>query len=78
MNQMSPIRAVAAPLRIGQWVEVKSFAEIARTLDAKGELDGMPFMPEMAAFCGQRLRVARRLLRPAAAGRRRLPKRRPL
>ena len=25
-----------------------------------GELDGLPFMPEMLAFCGQSLRVAKR------------------
>jgi hypothetical protein len=60
MNQMSPISAPLERLRVGQWVEVKSPAEIARTLDAKGELEGLPFMPEMAAFCGQRLRVVRR------------------
>jgi hypothetical protein len=44
----------------GEWVEVLSAAEIAATLDAEGRLDGLPFMPEMLAFCGQRLKVARR------------------
>jgi hypothetical protein len=44
----------------GEMVEVKSAAEIAATLDAAGKLDGMPFMPEMLAFCGRRLRVSRR------------------
>jgi hypothetical protein len=44
----------------GELVEVRTAAEIAATLDGAGKLDGMPFMPEMLAFCGQRLRVSRR------------------
>ena len=44
----------------GEMVEVKSAAEIAATLDADGKLDGMPFMPEMLAFCGRKLMVSRR------------------
>ena len=44
----------------GEPVEVKSAAEIAATLDADGKLDGMPFMPEMLAFCGDKLTVSRR------------------
>ena len=44
----------------GEQVEIKSAAEIAATLDAEGKLDGMPFMPEMLAFCGRRLKVSRR------------------
>jgi hypothetical protein len=44
-------------LRAGDWVEVKSPVEIAQTLDANGVLDGLPFMPEMVPFCGQRFRV---------------------
>lgn len=43
----------------GEWVEVKSFAEIAATLDENGTLEGMPFMPEMIDFCGKRFRFAR-------------------
>jgi hypothetical protein len=38
-------------------VEVLSPAEIAATLDENGEIDGLPFMPEMLAFCGRRLTV---------------------
>ncbi|WP_148287825.1 hypothetical protein [Rhodopseudomonas sp. B29] len=34
--------------------------EILAVLDDKGALDGLPFMPEMAAFCGHRFRVSRR------------------
>jgi hypothetical protein len=46
-------------LRAGDEVEVKSADEILATLDASGCLDGMPFMPEMLRFCGQKLRVAK-------------------
>ncbi|MFG2072146.1 hypothetical protein [Nonomuraea maritima] len=44
-------------LRVGDVVEVRTEAEILATLDEHGELDGLPFMPEMAAFCGSRLTV---------------------
>jgi hypothetical protein len=44
----------------GEMVEVLSAGRIAATLDATGMLDGVPFMPEMLAFCGQRMRVHRR------------------
>jgi hypothetical protein len=47
-------------LRVGDWVEVLSKEEILRTLDQNAQLDGMPFMPEMFAFCGQKLQVHKR------------------
>ena len=47
-------------LKVGDWVEVRSKEEILKTLDAKGQLDGMPFMPEMFRFCGQGFRVHKR------------------
>lgn len=43
--------------KVGDWVEVLSAEEIARTLDADSCLSGMPFMPEMLQFCGQRFQV---------------------
>ena len=46
-------------LRAGDWVIVRSKAEILATLDGNACLDGLPFQPEMLAFCGQRLRVAK-------------------
>lgn len=46
--------------RAGAWVEVRSKEEILATLDAQGRLENMPFMPEMFAFCGQRLQVSAR------------------
>jgi hypothetical protein len=47
-------------LKRGDWVEVRSQEEILATLDDRGRIDGLPFMPEMLRFCGQRLRVASR------------------
>ncbi len=41
-------------------MEVRSAAEILGTLDAGGALEALPFMPEMVAFCGRRLRVDKR------------------
>lgn len=48
------------PPKVNDWVEVKSKEEILKTLDENGQLDGMPFMPEMFAFCGRRLQVHKR------------------
>ncbi|MEU0518937.1 hypothetical protein [Streptosporangium sp. NPDC006007] len=44
-------------LRVGEMVEVLGEAEIMATLDERGELEELPFMPEMLAFCGRRLTV---------------------
>ncbi len=44
----------------GDWVEVRSREEILRTLDKAGQLDGLPFMPEMFMYCGGRFRVYKR------------------
>ena len=44
-------------LRVGEIVEVRSEAEILATLDGRGELESLPFMPEMLQFCGRRFRV---------------------
>ena len=47
-------------LRAGDWVEVRSKEEILATLDARGQLEGLPFMPEMFQYCGRRLQVFKR------------------
>ncbi|HXG46897.1 MAG TPA: hypothetical protein VNO52_04675 [Methylomirabilota bacterium] len=47
-------------LHAGDWVEVRRKEEILSTLDARGCLEGLPFMPEMFAFCGRRFRVFKR------------------
>jgi hypothetical protein len=53
----------APSLRIGEVVEIKSREEILATLDERGELDSLPFMPEMLKFCGQRVPVYRRAIK---------------
>ena len=53
-------RRVSLPLLSGEWVMVRSAAEILATLDEHGRLDGMPFMPEMLQYCGKKLRVFKR------------------
>lgn len=51
-------------LRPGEWVEVRSPLEIARTLDRKNTNRGLYFSaPEMATECGKRFRVRRRVSR---------------
>jgi hypothetical protein len=55
-TSQTPDRPVLG-LRVGEVVEVRSPEEILATLDEHGELDGLPFMPEMLAWCGRRLRV---------------------
>jgi hypothetical protein len=51
---------VSLRLRAGDFVEVRSAAEILATLDGSAALDGLPFMPEMLAYCGRRFRVDKR------------------
>jgi hypothetical protein len=65
---ISPMRAAirrsirpGARLRPGEMVEVRGLPEIVATLDERGCLDGMPFMPEMAKYCGHRFEVHRRV-----------------
>jgi hypothetical protein len=59
MTGAGEVRA-SATLQAGDWVEVRTAAEILRTLDHRGQLEGMPFMPEMLRFCGQRFQVSAR------------------
>ncbi|MGB9067688.1 MAG: hypothetical protein WCC21_03885 [Candidatus Acidiferrales bacterium] len=54
------MKAISSKLRVGDWVEVRRKEEILATLDSDGRLEGMPFMPEMFAFCGKRFRVYKR------------------
>lgn len=50
-------------LRPGEWIEVRSPAEIAATLDARRRHGGLAFSGEMVEYCGRRLRVAGRVER---------------
>jgi hypothetical protein len=54
------MKATSSKLKVGDWVEVRAKDEILRTLDSNGRLDGIPFMPEMFAFCGKRFQVFKR------------------
>jgi hypothetical protein len=47
-------------LRAGEWVEVRTKEEVLSTLDEHGQLEGLPFMPEMLQYCGRRFRVFKR------------------
>jgi hypothetical protein len=49
-------------------MRVKSPSDILKTLDGDGKLDGLPFMPEMAAFCGTCIRVHRSARRTCVVG----------
>jgi hypothetical protein len=51
---------IKSQLNAGDWVEVLSKREILEALDAAGELNGLPFMPEMFEFCGRRFKVTKR------------------
>lgn len=47
-------------LKVGDVVRVRGRDDILATLDERGMLDGLPFMPEMLQYCGQIHRVAKR------------------
>lgn len=55
-------------LHAGDWVEVRSTQEILATLDSRGTLTGLPFMPEMLAFCGKRFHVWKRADKTCSEG----------
>lgn len=56
----SPLsKQLSLGLHAGDWIVVRSKAEILATLDAQCRLDGLPFQPEMFALCGRRMRVAK-------------------
>lgn len=46
--------------RAGDWVQVRSKEEILSSLDTQGRFEGLPFMPEMFQYCGQRFSVYKR------------------
>jgi hypothetical protein len=62
----SPVKTLG--LRRGDEVEVRGLAEIRATLDARGTLDGIPFMAEMERFAGRPARVRRRADRVCVEG----------
>jgi hypothetical protein len=60
MHDASTRNQDASSFICDEWVEVRGRAEILATLDENGRLDGLPFMPEMFEFCGQRFKVFKR------------------
>jgi hypothetical protein len=60
MSTSTAYRTHRLGLKVGELVEVRPEADILATLDEGGTLDGIPFMPEMLPYCGQRFRVHRR------------------
>jgi hypothetical protein len=50
----------SARLRAGDWIEIRGKEEILQTLDSRGKLEGLPFMPEMFQHCGKRFKVFKR------------------
>jgi len=55
-----PTQPEALDLKIGELVEVRSPSEILASLDERGRLDALPFMPEMLQFAGKQFRVSKR------------------
>jgi hypothetical protein len=47
-------------LNAGDWVEIRSKAEILSSLDSEAKHEGLPFMPEMFKHCGRKFRVYKR------------------
>jgi hypothetical protein len=47
-------------LKVGDRVRVRGQAEILATLDERGCLDSLPFMPQMLEACGREFRVTKR------------------
>lgn len=54
------IATASSRFSAGDLVQVRPIGEILRTLDSRGTCEGVPFMPEMLAYCGQFFRVAKR------------------
>jgi hypothetical protein len=51
---------MGSKLKVGDLVKVRSKEEILATLDKQGQLDGLPFMPQMFQYCGRRFKVFKR------------------
>jgi hypothetical protein len=60
---VSPASVASEPLQAGDWVRVRSLAEIEATLNQWRQLKGCAFMPEMAEYCGTTQRVLKPMKR---------------
>lgn len=61
LDTVNPISGEILGLQPGEWVEVKSEAEVRSTLDSHGRLRGLAFLQGMIPCCGRRFRVYKRL-----------------
>jgi hypothetical protein len=52
----------------GTLIRVRPLEQILTTLDARGTLEGLPFMPEMKQFCGKEFVVSSRLEKTCVEG----------
>jgi hypothetical protein len=59
-SEVLPQFAEVLDLSPGELVRVRSASEIFATLDDRGTLDGLPFMPEMLKYCGRVVPVTQR------------------
>lgn len=59
LGSEKPINSAPLKLQAGEWVQVKSPAGIAATLDTQGRNRGLGFSPDMSRYCGRRFRVLR-------------------
>jgi len=48
---------ISSHLRPGEIVRIRNESEIRATFDEKGTLEGLPFMPEMRIYCGEKFKV---------------------
>src|SRR5262245_24513018 len=44
-------------LKVGDLVELRTKEEVLATLDGMGQLEALPFMPDMLEYCGKRFKV---------------------
>lgn len=61
LRALNGLRLGQLDLRAGELVKIRTLDEILATLDSRGELDSLPFMPEMEPLCGRQARVFRRV-----------------
>lgn len=59
MATTTAARGTESAFHAGQLVQVRSADEIMATLDENGELESLPFMPEMLQYCGRHFTVGK-------------------
>jgi hypothetical protein len=59
-HHFEPAMTSSSRLKAADWVQVRTKDEILKTLDGRGQLEALPFMPEMFDFCGRRFKVLKR------------------